>query len=115
MHLGQLPCASFDRCGLLVVEVVRTSACPSVHDEMISTSRVDQRDAILMAIPSCLSHLCCPLLDQLLRAQTADFPGIKDQHLPPGLKQEEHYHLAFGVFKTLQKQVQRIVRSEVDL
>ena len=38
MHLGQLPCASFDRCGLLVVEVVRTWAYLSVDGEMIRTS-----------------------------------------------------------------------------
>jgi hypothetical protein len=74
MHLDQLPCASFDRCGSLVVGVVRTWACPSVDGEMISICRITITS--LIDILSCLSHLCCPRLGQLLRAQTVDFPAV---------------------------------------
>jgi hypothetical protein len=43
MHLGQLACASFGRFWLLVVEVARTWACPSIDE-----GQHEEIDAILL-------------------------------------------------------------------
>ena len=90
MHLGQRPCASCDRCGLLVVVVVRTWVYPSVDGDVVSVRRIKHKSLMLMTIPSCLSHLCCPHPDQLLRGWTVGFPEIGCQYCPRGRKHQDH-------------------------
>ena len=87
MHLDRLACASFDRCGLLVVEAARTWAYPSIDGAI----RIDQTVQSSICIPSCLSHLCYPHLGQPLRDQIVDFPGWSAL---PRIRVRELYHLA---------------------
>jgi hypothetical protein len=94
MHLGQLPCASFGRFGLLVVEVVRTWACLSVVGEMISICKIKVRLQsskvyLLVLVIFVVSALASSSEPRLLISL------VKVSAITPRLEQMRAYHVAF--------------------